>query len=98
MKKAASGVLCMFTILLFLLSFTPYWSKLLAGEDIPILVDRLIDVGLVSAVCLWAWMLGSFFKAGPQKNRVAIGFAMLIFNVLAAPIYWAFYYVREPNT
>lgn len=71
---------------------------MLAGEKIPLFINALIDIGFISAASLWFWMLGSFFKAGPSKGRVAIGFAMLFFNLLAAPIYWATYYVRKPNT
>lgn len=98
MRKTISGLLFVFTVMLFGLSFSPYWDTLLAGEEIPVAIDYLVNAGFISAIVLWFWMLGNFFKSGPQKARIAIGFAMLFFNLLAAPIYWATYYVRQSNT
>jgi len=97
-RKIISGLLFAFTVTLFGLSFSSYWDALLVGQKIPVTIDYLIDAGLISATVLWLWMLGNFFQSGPKKARVAIGFAMLFFNIMAAPIYWATYYVHQSNT
>jgi|GEM_PF-5273256 len=97
-RKIISGLLFAFTVTLFGLSFSSYWDALLVGQKIPVTIDYLIDVGFISATVLWFWMLGNFFQSGPKKARVAIGFAMLFFNIVAAPIYWLTYYVRQSNT
>lgn len=86
----------MFTLVLFGLSFSSYWDDLLTGNEIPIAVDYLIDAGFTSAMVLWVWMLGNFFKGGgPKRGRVVVGFSMLFLNLLSAPIYWVIYYVRQ---
>lgn len=94
-SKLVSGVLFSFTVGLICLSFSPFWDDLLAGREIPIFIDYLIDAGFISAILLWLWMLGNFFQSGPLKARVIIGFMLLFFNIIAAPIYWATYYVRR---
>ena len=98
MSKIISGTLFLFTIALIGLTFSSYWENLLAGREIPKAIDYLVDVGFISAFTLWLWMMSDFFKAGPKKGRIAIGFAMLFFNLLAAPIYWLTYYSRQTNT
>ena len=97
-SKIISGTLFLFTVALIGLTFSTYWENLLAGGELPKAIDYLIDVGFISAFILWFWMMSNFFKAGPKKWRVAIGFAILFFNLLAAPIYWLTYYVKQSNT
>lgn len=98
MNKIVSGILFIFTLVLIGLSFSSYWDSVLSGRDVPVFIDYLIDIGFISAFLLWLWMLGNFFKAGPKRARIIVGFAMLFLNIIAAPVYWLVYYVRQPNT
>jgi hypothetical protein len=46
----------------------------------------------LSVFGLYFWMLADYFVGRPMKARVAVGFALLFFNILAAVIYFAFVY------
>jgi hypothetical protein len=94
-SKLVSGILFSFTVVLICLSLSPFWDDLLAGREMPIFIDYLIDAGFISAFSLWLWMFGNFFQSGPRKARIYIGVMLLFFNLVAAPIYWATYYVRR---
>lgn len=61
---------------------------------------ELSPLGQVTAIWLtlsifglWFWMLADFFRGRPLKHRVAVGFMLLLFNWLAAVIYFLAVYV-----
>ncbi len=96
--KVVTGILALLTVIMFGVSFTPYWPSLNDGRVVPAYIDLLINSGGASAFLLWIWMLSNFFKSGPKRFRVLIGWLLFIFNIAAAPIYWLTYYVRQKNT
>lgn len=88
-RKIISGIF-FFTLVIIVLSFTPYWDSILLEKEVPKLVDMLVHAGFVSAMVLWLWMLGSFFKSGTNRFRILIGFSIRLFNLVASPVYCAF--------
>jgi len=74
---------------LYLLIATP-------GSDLSLRDTVVIAAGVSSGFILWVWMFTDFFRHGGLRHRALWGWALFLFNLLAAAVYFlAVYLPRE---
>lgn len=85
------------SILVCLLGAT-YLYLLIAkpGTDLSLLDKAVIVAGVLSGFILWVWMFTDFFRRGGLRHRALWGWALFLFSLLAAAVYFlAVYFPRE---
>jgi hypothetical protein len=66
------------------------------GSDLSFRDQVVIGAGILSGFVLWVWMFTDFFARKDLRHGALWGWALFLFNLLAAAVYFvAIYFPRE---
>lgn len=72
-----------------------YAVLLVKGDAFDEMAYSFIVLGGLTGLLLWIWMLTDFFKGGVKKHRILWGWALFIFTLLGAVVYFFLVYWRN---
>lgn len=59
------------------------------------MTDSLALIAFLSSFSLWIWMITDFFRNKELKSKALWGWSLIIFNVIAAAVYFIIVYSRK---